>query len=437
MYLDYYQLEKYPFHVTPDPEFLFLSPSHREALASVIYGVEEKKGFIAILGEVGVGKTTILRSYLEKVEKDQLKTIYVFHANISFKDLLKTICRELGIPLGSDDLYDIVPNLHEALIEEYRQGHTVVLIIDEAQNMPIDTLENLRMLSNLETTEDKLIQIVLCGQPEFEVMLNRRELLPLNQRISIKARISPLSIRDSTKYIRHRLSKAGRKGELLFTNEALKQIVDRAKGIPRTINILCDNCLVTAFGTRKDRVNGKIVKEILQDHYGKKNTGYFRWGMVFLSFLIIIVGGFFLYKADNLAILHGSWQAANRSPDPLQSRNGETGNDNSGIKQERGFKQASYDAGKEIDSAPETMNLQERKTLSHDAKESFPLMRIVRKGDTISGLGSVVYGFIDGEMIGRIKEANPWIRDPDFIYEGNVIIFPELHAKTGVESRKR
>jgi general secretion pathway protein A len=395
MYLDYYQLEKYPFHVTPDPEFLFLSPSHREALASVIYGVEEKKGFIAILGEVGVGKTTILRSYLEKVEKDQLKTIYVFHANISFKDLLKTICRELGIPLGSDDLYDIVPNLHEALIEEYRQGHTVVLIIDEAQNMPIDTLENLRMLSNLETTEDKLIQIVLCGQPEFEVMLNRRELL------------------------------------------ALKQIVDRAKGIPRTINILCDNCLVTAFGTRKDRVNGKIVKEILQDHYGKKNTGYFRWGMVFLSFLIIIVGGFFLYKADNLAILHGSWQAANRSPDPLQSRNGETGNDNSGIKQERGFKQASYDAGKEIDSAPETMNLQERKTLSHDAKESFPLMRIVRKGDTISGLGSVVYGFIDGEMIGRIKEANPWIRDPDFIYEGNVIIFPELHAKTGVESRKR
>jgi general secretion pathway protein A len=437
MYLDYYQLEKYPFHVTPDPEFLFLSPSHREALASVIYGVEEKKGFIAILGEVGVGKTTILRSYLEKVDKEQLKAIYLFHANISFKELLKTICRELEIPLGSEDLYDIVPKLHEALIEEYRQGHSVVLIIDEAQNMPIDTLENLRMLSNLETTEDKLIQIVLCGQPEFEAMLQRRELAPLDQRISIKARIAPLSVQDSRKYIRHRLLKAGRKGELIFTNDALKRIVDRAKGIPRTINILCDNCLVTAFGVKKGKVNGKIVKEILQDHYGKKNSGYFRWGMIFLSFLIIIAGGFFLYQTKGPLLFHNPWRAVNRSSDLLQTRKGEAENADRGNQEEGGVTNAAYDTGKEIVSAPEAEYLPERKTLSDDARKSFPLMKIVKKGDTISGLGAVIYGSFDGEMIDRIKEVNPWIRNPDVIYEGNIIVFPEMDAKTSRESRKR
>jgi general secretion pathway protein A len=437
MYLDYYQLEKYPFHVTPDPEFLFLGPSHREALASVIYGVEEKKGFIAILGEVGVGKTTILRSYLEKVEKDQLKTIYVFHADISFKELLKTICRELDISLESEDLYDIVPKLHEALIEEYRQGHAVVLIIDEAQNMPINTLENLRMLSNLETTEDKLIQIILCGQPEFEEMLQRRELLPLNQRISIKARISPLSIQDSRKYIRHRLSKAGRKGAPLFTNDALKGIVDRAKGIPRTINILCDNCLVTAFGSRKDRVNGKIVKEILQDHYGKKNTGYFRWGLIFLSFLIIIAGGYFLYQTNDPAVFYNPWRSANRASDLPPPLKEEAENAYNGTRGEGGVIQTESDSGKETMPAPETGYLQEQESLTGDARKSFPMMRRVKKGDTISGMGVVVYGSIDDRMINRIKEVNPWIRDPDVIHEGNIIIFPEFHATAGRESRKR
>jgi nucleoside-triphosphatase THEP1 len=168
MYLSFYHLKKEPFHITPDPEFLFLSPSHKEALGSVIYGIEKRKGFVAITGEVGVGKTTILRSYLDRAELERLKIIYVFNPNVSFQGLLKTISRELGFTLRADDTYEMVNQLQEILIEMYWRNQFVVLIIDEAQNMPIDTLENLRMLSNLETSKDKLIQILLVGQPEFD-----------------------------------------------------------------------------------------------------------------------------------------------------------------------------------------------------------------------------------------------------------------------------
>src|SRR5512145_1792034 len=172
MYLNFYKLKKQPFHITPDPEFLYLSPSHKEAMSAIIYGISQRKGFVAIVGAVGSGKTTILRSYLEKTEKKHLKLIYVFNARLTFKELLQTIYQELGLPVGETGVLGMINRLNEILIEEYKQGNTVVLIVDEAQNMPIDTLENLRMLSNLETSKDKLIQIVLVGQPEFETTLN-------------------------------------------------------------------------------------------------------------------------------------------------------------------------------------------------------------------------------------------------------------------------
>ena len=168
MYLRFYHLKKEPFNVTPDPEFLFLSPGNREALASIIYGVENRKGFVVITGEVGVGKTTILRSYLKKADKEHLKIVFLFNPNVSFKGLLKVIFSDLGLNPGTDDVFEMVNRLHHLLIEEYRQSNNVVLIVDEVQNMPVETLENLRMLSNLETSTEKLIQIVLVGQPEFE-----------------------------------------------------------------------------------------------------------------------------------------------------------------------------------------------------------------------------------------------------------------------------
>ncbi|MDH3772231.1 MAG: AAA family ATPase, partial [Nitrospirota bacterium] len=176
MYLAYYGLQREPFHTTPDPSFLFLSPSHKEALGAIIYGVEKRKGFIAIIGEVGTGKTSILRAYLERKAPQKQKTIYIFNPVLSFHELLIAIFRGLELVPRHDDVPEMVNQLHEALVAEFQAGGTVVLAIDEAQNMPVETLENLRMLSNLETSTDKLIQIILLGQPELDSLLKQSSL---------------------------------------------------------------------------------------------------------------------------------------------------------------------------------------------------------------------------------------------------------------------
>lgn len=282
MYLKYFRLDKHPFNITPDPEFLYSSPSHREALASIVYGVEQKKGFIAIVGDVGVGKTTVLRAYLERADKEKLKILYLFNANLTFKALIRTLCSEMGQSQESEDYFDLVPRLHEALIEEYRAGRTVVLIVDEAQNMPIDTLENLRMLSNLETTRDKLIQIVLCGQIELDYMLNLHQLRQLAQRIAVRAVISPLTREESVEYIRHRLARAGCMRRIPFTKMAIRAIVRHARGVPRMINILCDNALVTAFGYRQEKVTARVAKEIIIDRRRKRKFAVPRWAFAAL-----------------------------------------------------------------------------------------------------------------------------------------------------------
>lgn len=265
MYLKHYNLAREPFGVTPDPDFLYLSPTHREALAAVVYGIRERKGFISVTGEVGTGKTTILRSALQHLRADREKPIYIFHPNVSFKELLKNIFYELGaegIPQQTDDM---VRRLHEILIEEYTAGRNLFLVIDEAQNMPIKTMESLRMLSNIETTKDKLLQIVLVGQPELDRKLSRYELRQLRQRIAVRAVIKPLSHDESVDYIKHRLIKAGAPRVWIFTEGAKKLIVENSRGNPRLINILCDNALVTGFGYQKKVITSAMVEEVVQD----------------------------------------------------------------------------------------------------------------------------------------------------------------------------
>src|SRR2546427_7232428 len=217
MYLDFYLLKKAPFHITPDPEFLFLSPSHKAALGALVYGIEERQGFVALLGEVGLGKTTILRSYLERVDQSQLKPIYLLHANLSFRDVLNTLCQECGLEVPPEPVAETVNRLHQVLIEEYKQGRNVALLVDEAQHMPIETLEHLRMLSNLETSTQKLIQIILVGQPEFEAKLNDHALRQLKQRLVIRATIAPLTAEESRAYILYRLAKVSTVDEPIFT----------------------------------------------------------------------------------------------------------------------------------------------------------------------------------------------------------------------------
>ncbi|WNM57979.1 AAA family ATPase [Candidatus Nitrospira allomarina] len=287
MYFNFFGLRTKPFNTTPDPDFLYLSPGHKQALGSLIYGIKEKKGFIAVTGQVGLGKTTILRSFLDQPHQPNQETIYLLNPNLSFTSLLKTLLRELGhTPIEGDDA-EVLEQLHFVLIEKYREGKTVVLLIDEAQNMPVDTLEHLRMLSNLETPKDKLIQIVLLGQPELDALLDQYELRQLRQRIAVRAIIQPLSKPESFEYIRHRLDKAGGEGKKIFTNSALGLIVQEAKGIPRRLNILCDNALVTAFGYNTALVTAKIAKEVIGDLTGQ--PAHTLWKLVPLIGLALIL----------------------------------------------------------------------------------------------------------------------------------------------------
>jgi type II secretory pathway predicted ATPase ExeA/nucleoid-associated protein YgaU len=287
MYFNFFGLRTKPFNTTPDPDFLYLSPGHKQALGSLIYGIKEKKGFIAVTGQVGLGKTTILRSFLNQNHQANQETVYLLNPNLSFTSLLKTLLRELGhTPIEGDDA-EVLEQLHFVLIDKYREGRTVVLLIDEAQNMPVDTLEHLRMLSNLETPKDKLIQIVLLGQPELDGLLDRYELRQLRQRIAVRAIIQPLSKPESFEYIRHRLDKAGGEGKKIFTNSALALIVQEAKGIPRRLNILCDNALVTAFGYNTTLVTAKIAKEVIGDLTGR--PAHSLWKLVPLIGLALIL----------------------------------------------------------------------------------------------------------------------------------------------------
>ncbi|MDR3568951.1 MAG: AAA family ATPase [Syntrophobacteraceae bacterium] len=265
MYLDFYKLEKNPFHITPDPEFLFLSASHREAISSIIYGIEERKGFICITGEVGVGKTTILRSYLKQIDPKKFKVIYIFNSAVSFTQLLKQILLELGIPLKDEDDSDRINRLFYFIVKEFNKKRCVIFIIDEAQNMPNDTLERLRLLSNLETAEDKLLQIILVGQPELQKKLELPELRQLEQRIAVHGRINPLTHDEGIAYILHRLMKSSSVYSPVFTLDAMNIIVEEAQGIPRVINILCDNALVTGMGYQRNPVDTEIALEVVRD----------------------------------------------------------------------------------------------------------------------------------------------------------------------------
>jgi general secretion pathway protein A len=263
MYLEFYNLSAEPFRITPDPEFLYLSPSHREALATITYAVEQGKGFMVLVGEVGLGKTTLLQTFLQERAGVKEKLIYLFNSRFSYAGLLRALAWELDLKAASVDPGVLLNSIYQALIREYAQGNRVVLLIDEAQGLSEETLEGFRLISNLETPTDKLLQIVLVGQPELTAKLNRYELRQLKQRIAVQAVLSPLTRKESREYLRFRLEKAGGRMPDIFTPRALEKIVRRAKGIPRALNILADNALVTGFGYGRKPVTVKVVREVI------------------------------------------------------------------------------------------------------------------------------------------------------------------------------
>ena len=290
MYLDFFKFKKNAFHITPDPDFLFLSPSHKVALSSISQGIERRRGLVVVTGEVGVGKTTILRSYLEGTDPERIRIVYIFNAALSFGKLMQQIVSELGIPAVAKDLPDLIDSIFLYLIDEYKNDRRVVLIIDEAQNLPVETLERFRMLSNRETSQEKLLQVILVGQTEFENKLNLPELRELKQRIACSCRIDTLQPDECLAYIQHRLMKASSFHNPVFTKDGLKLIIKEARGVPRTINVVCDNALITAFGSQRNPVDDKIIKEVIKDLRGGRPGGSFRWRFVLVPALVGFLG---------------------------------------------------------------------------------------------------------------------------------------------------
>jgi general secretion pathway protein A len=427
MYLSYYGLSREPFHITPDPEFLYLSPSHREALACIIYGIEQKKGFVAITGAIGVGKTTILRSYLDSTKKDFLKIVYVFNSKLTFEELLRTICKELGLVAETSVVTEMVNKLYEALIDEYKKGNTVVLVVDEAQNMPVETLENLRMISNLETSTDKLIQIVLVGQPEFDDIISTNKLRQLKQRMAVRSTILPFTVAESLDYMKYRLTKAGGDPPSVFTERALKKIAKNSHGIPRTINIWCDNALISGFGREQKPVGANTVRCIIgdfSDHPHRSSVRKPALAIILCALILVtIVGTVAVFYPSRWHELVNWTTTLAKSKQQVQDiKNIES-------------KMRTLESVKENHQVLpiETKTNQQPSHISLDDQlvASKAVTRKVAEGDTLLGLVRDVYKLGQNDpqaakFLELVKMKNSQIIDKNKILTGQTIVFPDF-----------
>lgn len=262
MYLSFYGLREKPFNTTPDPRFLYPTPGHQEALAQLLYGVEEKKGFIVLTAEVGTGKTTLLQALLCRVSPDT-KVAFVFNSTLPFEGILEYVLEDFGIPTAGVSQAQRLFALNNFLIERRRTGHNPVLILDEAQNLDVHTLEQIRLLSNFETPTGKLLQLLLVGQPELHAKLQQPELRQLKQRIALHCRLPLLTPMQTRHYIRYRLRVAGAQDVALFTDRAIDRIYAHARGIPRVINIVCDHCLLIGYAEQQRQIGLGIAEQAI------------------------------------------------------------------------------------------------------------------------------------------------------------------------------
>ena len=270
MYLNFYGFREKPFNLTPDPRFVFLSKTHKEAFAHLLYGVNHRVGFIALTGEVGSGKTTVLRALLSQLDADHHRTALIFNPCVSPEVLLQNINREFGIPTNTSNHTSFLDSLNVFLLQQNAEGRTVVLVIDEAQDLEAPVLEQIRLVSNLETDREKLIQIILSGQPEFVQILKRNEMRQLSQRINVRYHLQAMDFQDTVHYINHRLEVAGGRGGGLFSGRALKRIFRYSGGLPRLVNAACDRALLAGYARDTTRIDSHIAATGIRDM--KKNT---------------------------------------------------------------------------------------------------------------------------------------------------------------------
>ena len=271
MYCEFYGIQEKPFSITPDPKYLYLGKTHKEAFAHLIYGIRERGGFIVVTGEIGTGKTTLCRALLNHLDADTM-VAFIFNPTLSARELLQCINEDFGIDSKGNTQKELIDELNRFLLEKRQAGKNTVLIIDEAQNLDMEVLEHIRLLSNLETDTEKLLQIILIGQPEFRQMLEQPQLLQLNQRVTVRYHLSPLTREETDAYVRHRLNVAGAEDKIDITPDALKKIHRYSKGVPRLINVICDRALLAGYSLRMRFIGGLIIDRAYREVSGVEKT---------------------------------------------------------------------------------------------------------------------------------------------------------------------
>jgi general secretion pathway protein A len=288
MYLEFYGFQEKPFNPTPDPRFVFLSKTHKEAFAHLLYGISQRVGFIGLTGEVGSGKTTVLRSLLSQLDPDHHRTALIFNPCLSAPELLQSINREFGITTSSNRLSPL-DSLNQFLLQQNTEGRTVVLIIDEAQDLEAPVLEQIRLISNLETDREKLIQIVLSGQPELAQILKKNEMRQLSQRIVVRYHLQSMDFEDTVHYIDHRLQVAGGRNGLLFSRGALKRIYRYSRGLPRLVNAACDRALITAYSKNTARISSRIAATGIEDIKRSSTASSLKKSLILIPTSIVLM----------------------------------------------------------------------------------------------------------------------------------------------------
>ena len=333
MYEAFYGLREKPFNLTPDPRFLFLSDKHKEAFAHLLYGIKYRSGFVEITGDIGTGKTTICRTLLRQIDP-KTEVAFIFNPGLSEIELLKSINEDFGIASKGTTKKELIDELNTYLVTQRSKGKNAVLVIDEAQNLAPEVLEQVRLLSNLETETEKLLQIILLGQPELRALLSLPELRQLDQRITARYHLKPLDERESVQYIAHRLKKAGAGDTIKFTRGALKRIFAFSGGTPRLINAVCDRALLIGYNEETKRINKKIIQKAEREIRGDLKVGkkagpsrVFPARLAPYAALTVVLAmvaafglgtGYIYYTSyqDTLAVLNRVAEADNSTPDP-------------------------------------------------------------------------------------------------------------------------
>ncbi len=454
MYESFFGLKEKPFNNTPDPRFLYFSKQHKEALAQLIYGIKERKGFVVLSGEVGTGKTTILRALLKQLDPKS-RVAYVFSTQLSATEFLKYVCHDFGLHVNGDLKVDYMTQLLDFLVKSHFEGKTTTLIVDEAQNLDISLFEEIRMLTNYETVSQKLLQVFLVGQPELNDHLERDELWQLKQRINTRYHLFPLNRQETKEYIQARMRIAGAKRLDHFTDGAIQKIYKHSRGIPRLINIICDNALLVGYALDTRAINEKIIQECVVDldleqvpkkyKIHKKTRGiYEKRPLLYAAFATILIG---ILAAGMVFLLLQNRSSSRRieTNQPFLQRNHTIENKDTNlarvekIKEEKGVIQPLLQSKTEL---PDVFTAEKTPMMDPQGKAagdlgktatSQPLsaaesqairIAIVGVGDSISEIIFREFGRVDEDLLEEVRELNPEIEDLNWIHAGQKIRLP-------------